>query len=349
MKIGFVVNDIATEHPQYTTTRLAMTAHRRGHEISLLGVGDLAHDPAAAVSGRARGPVEDKAYRSPASFLDDIQSEAGWSQRIDVTALDVLMLRNDPSDDAVERPWAQSSGALFGQLAAAAGVIVVNDPGHLADAVNKTYFQHFPEAVRPKTLISRDADDIKSFVDGLGGEAVLKPLQGSGGQGVFVVRGEGRQNVNQIIESITRDGFVVAQEYLEEAADGDVRLFLINGRPLAVDGVHAAFRRVNKTGDPRSNMHSGGIAEACKVTDDMLRLAELVRPKLVSDGMFLVGMDIVGSKLMEINVFSPGGIHSAGELQGVDFAAPVIDALERKVAIRASYGPTLSNVAINTL
>ena len=95
----------------------------------------------------------------------------------------------------------------------------------------------------------------------------------------------------------------------------------MNGRPLVHEGKFAAFRRVNKSGDARSNMHTGGESEPAEVTDKMLRMVEIVRPKLVSDGMFLVGLDIVEDKLIEINVFSPGGLGSSSQFAGVDFAA----------------------------
>ena len=349
MNIGFVVNDVETELPQYTTTRLGMAAANAGHNPWLISVGALAHDPTGNVSARARGPVKDKRYRSLKSFLDDIQGSDGEKERINVDDLDVLMLRNDPSDDASERPWAQTSGILFGQLAAANGVLVLNDPVHLADAINKTYFQHFPEEVRPRTLITREADQIKDFVSDSGGQAVLKPLQGSGGQGVFLVSDEEAPNLNQIVETLTRDGYVVAQEFLPAAKAGDVRMFLMNGRPLEHNGEYAAFRRVNKTKDVRSNMHAGGKAEPAKVTPEMLRLASLVQPKLRQDGMFLVGLDIAGDKLMEVNVFSPGGLGSAKSLSGVDFAGLVIADLERKLELRRSYGSAIDNVAMATL
>ena len=348
MKIGFVVNDIATEQPQYTTSRLAFAAAKREHEVFTLGVGDLGQDADGTLVGHAYSPGAKK-YRALKSFAAALLDTDGERERIRVDDLDVLMLRNDPSEDAVDRPWAQNSGVLFGQLAAARGVIVVNDPGHLADALDKTYFQHFPEEVRPATLISRDSADLRAFVKDHGGKAVLKPLQGSGGQGVFVVGGQGQQNVNQIIESIGRDGFVVAQEYLKGAEQGDVRLFVMNGEPLKVDGKYAAFRRHNETDDPRSNMHAGGKASSVKITDDLLGLVEMVRPKLIQDGMFLVGLDIVGSKLMEVNVFSPGGLGSVGILHDVDFASPIIEALEKKVRLRQHYGSSLANVTLATL
>jgi glutathione synthase len=349
MRIGFVVNDVATEHPQYTTTRLAMAASNRDHEIWLMGVGDLAQAAEGNVVVRAKAPGAKK-YRSLETYLKDIQSDSdGESEQISVEDLDILMLRNDPSDDAVDRPWAQTSGILFGQVAMANGVLVVNDPVHLADAINKTYFQHFPEEIRPSTLISRDPDSIKEFISKSGDRAVLKPLQGSGGQGVFMVDDDSRQNVKQIIETIVRDGYVVVQEYLEAASEGDVRLFVMNGQPLRIGDNYAAFRRVNKSDDVRSNMHAGGEAKAVKVTDEMLHLVEMVKPKLIQDGMFLVGLDIVGNKLMEVNVFSPGGLGSAGHLQEQDFAGAVIEALEHKAVLREAYGRSIPNVAMATL
>ncbi len=347
MKLGIVVNDTLTEEHFYSTTRLAMAAHRRGHEVCLMGVGDLAHEPNGEITARARRPL-DKAYRSLKSFMSDIK-DAEEAFMIEVSDLDVLMLRNDPAGDAAERPWAQTSGFLFGQLAAASGVIVLNDPSHLADAINKTYFQHFPEAIRPRTMISRVIDDIRAFVDELGGKAVLKPLQGSGGQGVFMVDGRKGQNLNQIVEAIARDGYVVVQEYLKEAVKGDVRLFVMNGSPLEVNGKVAAFRRVNDSDDVRSNMHVGGRARAVRLTEDMMNVVDIARPKLIHDGMFLVGLDLVGDKLMEANVFSPGGLGSATDLYKEDFASAVVQAVERKVAIRPSYGNALSNAALATM
>ena len=347
MRIGFVVNSVTGEDPAYTTIRLAMAATNRGHDVFLIGVDGFAHDPDGSVRARAGAPPG-RRYRSQESFLEKIQG-AEALERISVADLDVLMLRNDPAEDAVERPWAQTSGILFGQLAAREGVLVLNDPVHLASAINKTYFQHFPEEARPRTLITRDDEEVKAFIDEMGGKAVLKPLQGSGGQGVFLV-GEGEApNVNQIIESITRDGYLVAQEYLPAAKKGDVRVFVMNGFPLERDNEFAAFRRVNRSGDMRSNMHAGGKAEPVKMTDGIRHLVDMVRPKLVQGGMFLVGLDVVGDSLMEVNVFSPGGLGSVSELTRVDFASVVIEAIEHKIDLRRRYGSSLDNVTLATM
>jgi glutathione synthase len=348
MKVGFVVNSLEKEDPLYTTVRLAMNANRMGHETWLIGIDDFSQRADGAIVARARA-APGRNYKSTSSYLDKVRGHQGVEERISVDALDVVMMRNDPADDVVERPWAVTSGILFGQLMVARGTLVINDPANLADAVNKTYFQHFPEAVRPATLISRDADEISRFVDDMGGSAILKPLQGSGGSGVFLVSSDESPNLNQMIEAVGRDGYIVAQEALPDADEGDVRLFMMNGEPLVAGGHHAAFRRVNKSGDKRSNMRVGGEAQPVKVTDAMLELASAVQPKLIADGMFLVGLDIVGDKLMEINVFSPGGLGSCEGLYKASFADAVIDALEHKVELRRHYGRSLGNARLATL
>ena len=348
MRLGLVCNDIATEEAGYTTTRLGMRAVEMGHEVWLMGVGDLASDPDDSVRAWARAAPK-TAYDSTADYLAALQGDEARVQRITVDDLDVLFLRNDPAADLGTRPWAQSAGFVFGKRAVDRGVIVVNDPGSLAGAINKMYFQHFPPEVRPRALISRSADDIRAFVEKEEGRAVLKPLQGSGGTNVFVVHPNDMGNLNQMIEAVSRDGYVIAQEYMPLAAEGDTRLFLMNGQPLAVDGKYAAFRRISAEGDVRSNVHVGGKIAKAEVNDEMLKIAEIVRPRLARDGMFLVGLDIVGNKLLEINVFSPGGLGTAAKLEEVDFTETVITALEKKVTYRADAKGDLSNLELAML
>jgi glutathione synthase len=163
------------------------------------------------------------------------------------------------------------------------------------------------------------------------------------------VRPDDIPNLNQMIDAVSRDGFVIAQEYLPAAEEGDMRLFMMNGRPLRVKGKYAAFRRVRTGGDMRSNIHAGGKLAPATVTDEALRIAEVMRPKLVQDGMFLTGLDVVGDKLMEINVFSPGGLGSAQKFTKVNFCRYVIEALRRKVDYMQSYGRNFGNVEMSTL
>ena len=122
-----------------------------------------------------------------------------------------------------------------------------------------------------------------------------------------------------------------------------VSLFLMNGKPLVVDGKFAAVRRVNPPGDFRSNMTAGGKPAKARITDRELRLAEAIGPRLVADGLFLVGIDIVGDRIVEINTISPGGLNIAGKLEGVNFGDAVIEAIERKVRYRGEYGLSLTN------
>lgn len=347
MKIGFLVNDIETEQAGYTTTRLAMAAINAGHEAWVMTPGDFAYDPDEKIRARARHAPKEK-YTSGAAYLSGLRGKSHRTRRITVDDLDVLMLRNDPAQD-VDQPWRQQAGVDFGRLAMRNGVIVLNDPNGLDKAANKMYFQLFPEEVRPRTLITRDRDEIKEFVKEEGGRAVLKPIQGSGGKGVFLVDHASNKNLNQMIDALTRDGYVIAQQYLEEAEQGDTRLFMMNGRPLMHKGRYCAFRRVRQGDDIRSNVHAGGSIAPATITDRELRIAEIVRPKLVTDGMFLVGLDIVGDKLMEVNVFSPGGLGSAQKFEKVNFAVPVVEALERKVEYMSFYKRRFSNVQMATL
>ena len=166
MRIGFVVNSIETELPTYTTTRLAMAAVNRGHEAWLIGTGDLALDPDDYVRARARSAPKEK-YKSLATYLEELRGPRARTHRITVDDLDVLMLRNDPAEDIGRRGWAQMAGILFGRAALRRGVIVLNDPTGLALAVNKMYFQLFPEEVRPATLITRDRNEIRPFAKDL--------------------------------------------------------------------------------------------------------------------------------------------------------------------------------------
>ena len=347
MKIGFLVNDVMTEEASYTTMRLSCEAVNQGHDVYVLGVGDIAYDPDECIRARAR-TLPQRKYKSHETFVKDLQGVKSLRTRITVDDLDVLMLRNVPSDDYLKRPWAATAAAEFGRVALRSGVIVVNDPNGLAKAPTKMYFQLFPAEVRPRTLITRDRDEIKHFAKEEG-RCVLKPLQGSGGTGVFLVQQQDIPNLNQMIDAVSRDGFVICQEYLEAAEAGDTRLFVMNGRPLQVKGKYAAFRRIRAGGDIRSNIHAGGRMAPAEVSEKDLKIAEIVRPKLVQDGMFLVGLDIVGDKLMEINIFSPGGLGNAQKFTKINFTKYVINALERKVNYMNYYGRNFDNQDMCTL
>lgn len=348
MKIAFVVNDVMTEPVDYTTTHLAFEAMQRGHDVWYIDLADFTYDPDEMVHAAARKPPG-QFYESAAAMLGELQSNRAIRARITVDTVDVLMLRNDPSRDIQTRPWARLASINFGRLAMRHGVIVLNDPDGLYHSINKTYLQYFPKSVRPRSLITRHKDDIRAFADAEGGTIVIKPLSGSGGRNVFLIRPEEAPNLNQMIEAVLQDGYILAQEYLPDAVDGDTRLFLMNGRILEHRGKVAAIHRRRSRGDMRSNLTSGGSGVAADITDSMLRLAETVGPRLVADGIFLAGLDVVKDKLMEINVFSPGALYGASQLAEVNFMEAVIAALENKVAARDRPGSDLSNAELAVL
>jgi glutathione synthase len=346
LKIAFIINDHATEKANYTTPALGYAAYKRGHDVFFIGIGELAYGSDGHLKARCK-TIKGPNFQSQLTYFKAVQKED--FSRIGSEDLDVLFLRNDPSADINDRNWAQNAAFIFGEIAMRDKVLVVNHPNSLAGAVNKMYFQHFPEILRPRTIITRDHKEIREFFKEQKGKMILKPLQGSGGANVFLMDKDNEHNLSQTIDAIIRDGFVIAQEYLEEAKNGDTRLFLMNGKPFQVDGTYAIMQRVNTSGDIRSNIHAGGQPRKAKMTDQIRELAEIVRPKLVQDGMFLVGIDIVGDKLMEINVFSPGGLNIMGEMYGVDFSTKVIESIEKKVGYNILYSNYLFNSRLATL
>ena len=345
MRIAFVVNNIETEQINYTTTYLAYQMHTRGHQVYLIGVDDLICFPDSQVGGNA-SYIKSAEIKNRGDFLRHLQSDEAEKILLQSIDLDIIFLRNDPAEESNNRSWARTAGPIFAEIAINHGVIVINDPSSLLSASNKMYFQHFPESVRPNSLVTRDKIQIKKFYNDNKKHIILKPLQGSGGKNVFEVKKNNISNINQIVDAISRDGYVLAQEYLPEASEGDIRMLLMNGDPLQQNGKIAAFRRTVSEGDIRSNITAGGKVKPVVVTDKMLEIAEVVKPKLIQDGMFLVGLDIVGNKLMEINVFSPAGIMTMSEMEDEDFAVPVIASLERKVQMRKTYPHRISNKAL---
>ena len=343
MRLGIVVNVMDSNEAGATTYRLAADAINLGHEVWVLSTGSLAYNSDDTVGAFAR-TVPPGRYTSE-KLLDAFKGPQAVNRWITLDDLDVLLLRSNPS---VQHAWAQEAGIHFGRLAMRRGVIVLNDPNGLSKALNKLYLQTFPERVRPRTLVCRNLSRIEQFLKDEG-KIILKPLQGSGGKGVFIVSHDQEHNLEEIVTAISRDGYVVAQEYLPAASDGDTRLFLMNGVPLQHKGKFAAFRRVRTGDDIRSNIHAGGRLRRAKLNDVMFELADVVRPRLVEDGMFLVGLDIVGDKLMEINVFSPGGFGSAQMFEKVSFTHAVIEALEKKVEYMQFYRRNFNNVELATL
>jgi glutathione synthase len=348
MKIAFLINDMATEKPAYTTVRLAMNAVHRGHDVWLISVSDFTYDKDESIHAVAY-PAPSKRFRSTDTFLAAMQGKKTTTERIHVDELDVLMLRSDPAEETGYRTWAKTAGIMFGRIAQRSGVIVLNDPDGLAEAMDKMYVHELPESVRPKAIITQSRQVIKDFVRDVGGTVVLKGMQGTGKQSVFLVTPQNRANLNQMIEAITRDDYLIAEEYIAESEKGSTRIFLMNGEPLRHRGKLAAFQWIRKGDEMRTNIHASGSTAKAEVTDAHLQIAEAVRPRLVQDGMFLASLHIVGDKLLDVNVFSPGGLGIIQSFEKVNFSEVVIGSLEQKVAYMMYYGRNFNNVNLATL
>ncbi len=330
MRLFVVITDYEKKVARHTTIRLAREATLRGHEVWLCQPGDFTLGADDRLWVEVRG-VQRQHYKSSAVYLKELL-ETPKLERLRLEAEDLVLLRDNPAKYGRDRTWAPTAGVTFGRLAKECGVLVLNDPDGLAKATSKIYLQGFPSEVRPRTIVTRSLSEVRRFAEESHQDLILKPVQGSGGERVFIVKKGSAYNLNQLVESLSAEGYLIAQEYLPEAQAGDVRLFLMDGEPLMAKGRYAAFRRRNASDDIRSNMHAGGRIEAAEVTEEMLGVVAQVKDKLVRDGMFLVGLDLVGPKLMEINVFCPGGLEGMEKLYGVNLTGKVIAALEKRLA-----------------
>ena len=332
MRVAFLVNDVATEIDEYTTTRLARAAAQGGHEVWYVGIGD-------AELGESDGQLVARAHPAPFHRLDTLERfmkriKAGDTTRIALDQLDAVFLRNESIDDLQERPWASPLGVVFGQMLKARGVTVVNDPMSLVRATSKLYLEEFPETIRPRSLVTRDPEAIERFV-GTVGHSVVKPLYGAKGRNVFMIEDHQETNLAQMTEAVLQDGYAVVQEFVHGGENGDARIFLLEGHLLECDGKPAAFRRVPTGNDPRANISAGGRSVPLEIGDVELGIIDALTDKLVADGMFLVGIDVVGDKVVEINAESPGGMQSVERLYDIDVCPTIIDALEGRTGLRS--------------
>lgn len=332
MNIAFLINQTHKESAGYTTTMLAFQAHKRGHTVFYIGLADFTYHNECTIGAHCRVVESSEIIDNQAHLLETLREKQ--KRFINAHELDVLWIRYDPVLDMINRPWASSTALQFAQLFKRQGTWVINDPDKLIKATNKLYLEYFPKAIRPRTMITRNYEDVVEFLEKQEKQIIIKPLKGSGGKNVFLMKKDERHNLKQTVEVIARDGYVLVQEYLPEATEGDIRFFLLNGEPICVDGKYACVNRIQKKGDIRSNIHQGGTAQAVDVDEALLATVNKVSQKLKEDGMYFVGLDIVGDKIMEINVFSPGALPHACELNDKDYASFILDDIERQVEER---------------
>ena len=176
----------------------------------------------------------------------------------------------------------------------------------------------------PETIITRSKIEVKSFIKKYG-KSVIKPLYGNGGESIFLLD-QNDENYNQIIETFIdkqKEPFIV-QKFLSEIKNGDKRIILIDGKPIA------ALRRIPKNNEIRSNIHVGGSCKATQISKNDLRICNEIKNFLQSEGLFFVGIDIIGEYLTEINVTSPTCIQEIKKLHGIDISKVIWDQLSKK-------------------
>jgi glutathione synthase len=235
---------------------------------------------------------------------------------------DAVIMRKDPPFDG---EYLTATWLL--ERAEADGVRIFNRPRALRDHSEKVAISEFPQFT-PPTLISRDADQLQQFIDEQG-DAILKPLDGMGGSQIFRVR-RNDPNRNVIIETLTHEGHrtIMAQRYLPEIVAGDKRILLIAGQPVPY-----CLARIPKAGETRGNLAVGGTGVAQALSARDREIAEALGPILFARGLLLVGIDVIGSHLTEINVTSPTCMVEIRQQTGFDAAATFIAAIERECAI----------------
>lgn len=243
--------------------------------------------------------------------------ELGAPERVDLSTMDVVLLRQDPPFDMSYITSTHLLERIHPKT------LVVNDPAWVRNSPEKIFVTEFPDLM-PKTLITRDPAEIRSFRDELG-DIIIKPLYGNGGAGVFHLTKDDR-NLSSLLEMFSaqyREPFI-AQEYLPDVRKGDKRIILIDGEPVG------AINRVPAEHDSRSNMHVGGRAEHSELTDREKEICKRIGPALRERGFLLVGIDVIGDYMTEINVTSPTGIREVRKFGGADIAALLWDAIEAK-------------------
>lgn len=348
MKICFVINDIATEQCG-TTVFLMHEAKKRGHEVYVMGVGDFCFTHNEPLSINSTYIPKTSEPKNPQEFVDILKSDKAKNQKIIATDLDVLFIRNNPTEENTGRQWAEQAGVAFGRMMQQEGVLVLNDAYALSHAfIDKLYFEELPSGIKPPSIITRKKDDILEFFEKKKKKMILKPLEGSGGRDVYYID-KNEKNLNQIIENLSNQGYIIAQEYLPAVKDGDVRVLLLNGRVMEQDGHFGIIKRVSGKGEFRSNFSRGASADNSPLTDDMKKIIEITAPKLIRDGLFFVGLDIVKDKLIEINVLSPGGTNRFPDIGLPDFSDYIIESIEKKLEYKRLYNGKISNRVLATM
>lgn len=349
MKICFVLSNIKTEKVQ-TSVIIIKKTYERGHTVYIMSVGDFIFHQAKDISLNCKKIPENIKFKDTEHFWKKVQDDSLQPETVHSKEMDIVFLRNNPTEETSDRHWAEHSGIAFARMMQQNGTLVLNDAFAMSHAfIDKLYFEELPESIKPKSLITRNKDDLLKFWKENDKEIVLKPLEGSGGEDVYKI-GKNKSNFNQIVDTLIEKGYVIAQEFLPEIKKGDVRVMLMNGKILEENGELAIIRRVSQDkSEFRSNLSLGALPKKGKLTPEIEQIVSITAPKLIRDGLFLVGLDVVDDKLIEINVLSPGGIDHSEITKMTDFTTSIVKALERKALYKKLYGNQLSNRVLATM
>lgn len=312
MKLGFIMDPLEAVNIHADTTFAFMDAAlKRGHEIYYIRMQDMRFDRTRVYSLMTPCRVQ-RVEGDHYTWLDKPQYRA-------MGELDIIFMRKDPPFDT-----AYLHATHYLNLVESEGTLVVNRPRGLQLANEKLFALNFTDAL-PETIVSSDAEHILSFMKDVGGRCILKPIDGHGGEGIFMLK-EGDRNNKVIIETMTHHGAerVMCQGYIEAVREGDKRIIMLNGKPLG------GVLRVPLEDDHRGNMHVGGTVRKTDLTPRDLEICDAVGPILEREGLWFVGLDVIGDYLTEINVTSPTGIQEISRLNGIDGADQVIAWAEQK-------------------
>ncbi|HWA14602.1 MAG TPA: glutathione synthase [Burkholderiales bacterium] len=310
MKIAFLLDPLEDIKP-YKDSSYAMMreAVARGHRLAELQQGDLAWRD-GSVLGYARD-------------LELTGDEKDWyrvgeRKPVPLEQFDAVMMRKDPPFDM---EYVYSTYLL--ELAQRQGARVINNPRAIRDHNEKLAIARFPQFTVP-SLVSRDQRLIRDFL-AEHGDVIIKPLDGMGGASIFRLH-RGDHNISVVLETLTHHGSrtVMAQRYIPEIVKGDKRVLVIDGKPVPY-----ALARIPKQGETRGNLAAGGTGVAQPLSARDREIAEALGPELKASGLLLVGLDVIGDWLTEVNVTSPTCMREIADQTGFNVAALMIDALER--------------------
>ena len=321
MKLLFVADPLEG-FKTYKDTTFAMMreAVRRGHALMACEPKDLRWQQGEKVIGFVRDITltgDADHWFSAAQHHPDERPQV-------LADVDAVLMRKDPPFDS-EYFYATH---LLGQ-AVREGARVFNDPTALRNHPEKLAILEFAQFIGP-TLVTRDAADVRRF-HAQHQDIILKPLDGMGGAGIFRVKEDGL-NLGSIIETLNKDGAetIMVQKFLPAISEGDKRVLVIGGKPVPF-----CLARIPQGGEVRGNLAAGGKGVAQPLTDADRAIAEALGPILAARGLLLVGLDVIGDKLTEINVTSPTCFQEITDQMGFDVAAMFVDALEAALAAAA--------------